>query len=277
MKNINKNLIFVLIIVAVFGFSTRNTEAQYMNVNTSYTSQGNTRATLSGTVNPGGNTTTAWFEYATTGNFSNYKETPHQFMGSQNREYPLSATITNLQPNTIYYARVVADNGRSIIRGNVITFVTNPTITNTQTIVNSPVVTNTYTNTVARNQIMYVEAPIQRQEVIYVTAPIQRQAVTYVEVPQNQVYAYNQVYSQNTTPVNYAYLNNNNTTTLNTNTLSTNTNTAIDYNNDYYNYNQNLTANTLFTNSFLPNNIVSWLILVLILVGIVAVIRRLVI
>jgi hypothetical protein len=278
MKNINKKIISVLIFVAVFTLGAQSTEAQY---STSYNSQSNTRATLSGTVNPGGNTTTAWFEYSNNSNFSNHMETNHQFIGSQNGEYPLTATITGLVPNATYYARIVADNGKSIIRGNVINFTTNGTITNT--IVNNPVVThtNTYTNTVARNQVMYVEAPYQRQEVVYVQAPIQRQAVTYIEVPQNQVYAYNQVYSQNTLPVNYAYLKNNttnlNTNTLSTNLLSTNTNTVIDYNEDYNNYNNTVTANAFFIGDFLPNNLFGWLILILVVVGIIAVIRRLVI
>lgn len=273
MKNMNKKLILSLIFVAVFAFGAKSVEAQY---STSYNSQSSTRATLSGTVNPGGNTTTAWFEYSDSRNFSNSMETNHQFIGSQNREYPLNATITGLIPNATYYARIVADNGKSIIRGNTITFTTNGTITNT--IVNNPVVTNTNTS-YNRNQVMYVEAPYQRQEVVYVQAPVQRQAVTYIEVPQNQVYSYNQVYTQNTAPVNYAYLNNN-TTTLNTNTTNTiaaNTNTVIDYNDDYNNYNNTVTANAFFVNDFLPNNLFGWLILVLVVVGIIVVIRRLVI
>jgi len=258
MKNINKNLIFLLIIIAVFSFGVKNTRAEYMNVNTSYTSQGIAEATLSGVVNPGGYTTTAWFEYATESNFTNYKETSHKFIGSQNLDYPISMTITDLRPDTIYYARIVADNGRSIIRGNVITFVTNPTITNTNTFVNNSVVRNT--NTVTRNQVVYVEAPIQKQEVVYVKAPVQTQHVTYVEVPQNQVYTNSYTYDRN----------------INAN-LNTKISTVSDYNNNYNNYNPSLTANTIFTNSFLPNNLFGWLILILIVASIIAVLRRIII
>lgn len=259
----NKKLILGLIFVAIFAFGAKNAEAQY---STSYNSQSSTRATITGTVNPGGNTTTAWFEYSNSNNFNNYKETSHQFIGSQNGDHPLSATITGLVPNTTYYARIVADNGKGIIRGNVITFTTNQGATNTivnTNVVHNPVVTNTntvYTNTAYRNQIMYVEAPIQTREFVY------------VEVPAHQVYSYNQIYTQNQVPVNYSYVN---TVTPNTNLAQTNT--VIDYNEDYNNYNNTVSANTFFINDFLPNNFLGWLLLILIVAGIVAVLRRIII
>lgn len=89
-----------------------------------------TSATISGTVNPNGNATTVWFEYGT--NQNNLTQTSQQIMNGTGQQQ-VTAQLSNLQPNTTYYFRLVAQNfcGGANVLGSLMTFTTgtsnNPT------------------------------------------------------------------------------------------------------------------------------------------------------
>lgn len=65
-------------------------------------------AILSGTVNPNGNTASAYFEYGTSSSLATYLQTPTQPAGSGTSPYPITASVSSLTPNTTYYYRIVA-------------------------------------------------------------------------------------------------------------------------------------------------------------------------
>lgn len=89
----------------------------------SATNVGNTYATLSGSVNPNGYYTTAWFEWGTnTGYFD--QRTDRQSVGSGGGYISVSNTANSLQVNTTYYYRIVGENSYGITRGNVMSFTT---------------------------------------------------------------------------------------------------------------------------------------------------------
>lgn len=88
-----------------------------------YTSQAaaidSTSAVLQGQVNPNGYYTTAYFEYGTNYNYSgNYyysgyslgNRTPDQAIGGGTASVQVAQVVQNLQPNTTYYYRVVAQS-----------------------------------------------------------------------------------------------------------------------------------------------------------------------
>ncbi len=81
-------------------------------------------ATLNGTVNPNGCATNAWFEYGTTGAYGG--QTSPQSVGSGSSPVAYSATVFNLQPNTLYHYRAVASNSGGTSFGADVTFVTGP-------------------------------------------------------------------------------------------------------------------------------------------------------
>ena len=91
-------------------------------------------ATLNGTVNPNGASTTVIFEYGTTtsyGSTATATQSPLAGTGSQN----VSASLTGLNPSTTYHFRVKATNSAGAIYGDDQTFttsappVTAPTVT----------------------------------------------------------------------------------------------------------------------------------------------------
>lgn len=65
-------------------------------------------ATISGTVNPNGNSTSFWFEFGTTQSLGQTTNT--QIVGSGNTQISVTGTLTNLENNKTYYYRVVAQN-----------------------------------------------------------------------------------------------------------------------------------------------------------------------
>ena len=85
---------------------------------------GSDSATLNGSVNPNGSSTTAWFEYGTNPAFSSYSSTTSQSVGSGNSATSVSAVVSGLTAGTTYYFRVAASNASGIIRGSVLTFTT---------------------------------------------------------------------------------------------------------------------------------------------------------
>jgi hypothetical protein len=85
----------------------------------------NSSATLNGTVNPRGLTTSIHFQYGTTTTYGS--TTPsHSYHGD--RTLPVSANIAGLSPNTTYHFRLVGTNIAGIAYGSDRTFTTlNPT------------------------------------------------------------------------------------------------------------------------------------------------------
>src|SRR5512132_336960 len=79
------------------------------------TALGTTTATVTGTVNPGGLTTSRYFEYGTTTNYGS--KTSSVGIGSGTANVDVSATLTSLSPGTTYHYRVVATNSTGTSRG----------------------------------------------------------------------------------------------------------------------------------------------------------------
>ncbi|MEK7593912.1 MAG: hypothetical protein AAB471_01965 [Patescibacteria group bacterium] len=78
-------------------------------------------ATLSGTVNGNGANTNAWFEWGPTSSFGNTVPQSSYGTGFSNYSY----TLSNLNYNTTYYYRALAQNSQGIIvYGNVVSFST---------------------------------------------------------------------------------------------------------------------------------------------------------
>jgi len=78
-------------------------------------------ATLNGSVNPEGSTTTVYFEYGTTTNYGS--TTPHQTK-TGDKSQNLSANISPLTASTTYHFRIVATNIAGTTRGGDRTFTT---------------------------------------------------------------------------------------------------------------------------------------------------------
>ena len=73
------------------------------------TSVGPTTATVTGTVNPGGQATTWYVEYGTSTSYG--AKTSNVSAGSGTANTAVSANLTGLTPGTTYHYRVVATNG----------------------------------------------------------------------------------------------------------------------------------------------------------------------
>src|SRR5262245_29079555 len=89
-------------------------------------------AELHGTVNPGGGSSAAWFEWGTTSSFGNRTETRLVVDGTTTLN--LSQPIGNLQPRTTYYFRLVGYHAAGNVPGETHTFTTSgdgPTTTTT--------------------------------------------------------------------------------------------------------------------------------------------------
>ena len=74
-----------------------------------------TSATLSGSVNPNGRSTSYWFEYGTTTNYGS--RTSSRSAGSGASSVGVARDITGLAPGTVYHFRVVAQNSVATTRG----------------------------------------------------------------------------------------------------------------------------------------------------------------
>ena len=82
----------------------------------SVTSVGTTTATVTGTVNPGGQATTWYVEYGTSTSYGT--KTSNVSAGSGSANTAVSANLTGLTPGTTYHYRVVATNGSGTARGS---------------------------------------------------------------------------------------------------------------------------------------------------------------
>ncbi len=83
-----------------------------------------TSAKLNGVVNPGSLNTTVSFEYGKTTSYTN-STTPEQVKA--NTEIPVGATISNLEPGTLYHYRLKTENSKGITYGADRTFTTQGT------------------------------------------------------------------------------------------------------------------------------------------------------
>jgi hypothetical protein len=88
------------------------------------TNVSSTSATLNGTVNPNGLSTTVKFQYGTTPSYGNeVVATPSPVTGTS--PVPVSASISGLTTNTVYHYRVFATNSAGTSNGADQTFTTN--------------------------------------------------------------------------------------------------------------------------------------------------------
>jgi hypothetical protein len=86
------------------------------------TSIAQTGATLNGSLNPNGLSTTTWFEYGTTTAYGT--ETTHVAAGSGSSSVPQSAVVSGLTRGTTYHYRIVAQSSAGAVRGADQTFTT---------------------------------------------------------------------------------------------------------------------------------------------------------
>jgi len=83
---------------------------------------GQTSATLKGTVNPNGTSTSVYFQYGTTTSYGS--TTASQAIGSGTTSVTVSQAVSGLICNTVYHFRAVATNGSGTTRGLDQTFST---------------------------------------------------------------------------------------------------------------------------------------------------------
>lgn len=81
-------------------------------------------ATLPGTVNPNGSSTTVWFLYALNASMTGAVQTPPQGIGAGTTALAFSANIAGLSPNTTYFYQAVASSSAGTTNGAVFSFAT---------------------------------------------------------------------------------------------------------------------------------------------------------
>jgi hypothetical protein len=114
-------------------FTTTNAPAPVV-VTSAASAITSTGATLNGTVNPNGQSTTWYFEYGTTTSYGT--KTPVQSGGSGSSAVSVSAAISGLVAGQVYHFRVDATSSAGTTVGSDMTFTTTPIIT-----VGAPIVT----------------------------------------------------------------------------------------------------------------------------------------
>lgn len=92
------------------------------------TSIGSSSATLRGSVDPNGAETTYWFEYSTDSLLGSVlvRSTEHKSAGAGMNPLQVDADISGLNSNTDYFFRIVAQNNQGTVRGERMTFKTQP-------------------------------------------------------------------------------------------------------------------------------------------------------
>ncbi len=91
---------------------------------------GGTTAAFSGSVNPGGLPTTAFFQYGLDPKYNGggplvyNQSTPAQTVGSDFTSHTVTASVSGLVPNAVYHVRLVANNSAGTTVGSDITFST---------------------------------------------------------------------------------------------------------------------------------------------------------
>lgn len=91
-------------------------------------SPGANSAAVTGSVNPNGLATSAWFEYAQDPDslLSNPTTTDNQAIGSGKAPVSINATLAPLNSTTTYYWRAAATNAEGTSKGSIKTFTTTP-------------------------------------------------------------------------------------------------------------------------------------------------------
>ena len=89
-----------------------------------------TSATLTGTIDPNGRSTSWHFDYGPTTAYGS--RTPNRDAGSGQQSITVSEGIGNLVPGTTYHYRLVASNSAGTVTGGDATFATIPAVTLTQ-------------------------------------------------------------------------------------------------------------------------------------------------
>jgi 6-phosphogluconolactonase (cycloisomerase 2 family) len=105
-------------------FRTTGVPVAPVAVTQAATGTGTSAATLHGQVNPGGRQAVFTFEYGTATSFGAI--TPVVALDDADALEPVSASLTGLQPDTTYYARVVAATSAGTTLGAVTAFTTGP-------------------------------------------------------------------------------------------------------------------------------------------------------
>jgi len=81
-------------------------------------------AIVTGTVNPNGQATTAWFEYGTDNTLADNTATAAVDQGSGNSAVSISVNLSGLNGSTTYYYVMVAQNATGTTRGTIRSFIT---------------------------------------------------------------------------------------------------------------------------------------------------------
>jgi hypothetical protein len=87
-------------------------------------------ATLTGTIDPNGRSTTWHFDYGPTTAYGS--RSPNRNVGSGQQSVTISEALSNLTPGTTYHYRLVASNSAGTSTGSDATFATVPAVTLTQ-------------------------------------------------------------------------------------------------------------------------------------------------
>jgi hypothetical protein len=101
--------------LAVGGVASAAVAAEPTAITGAVTSLGATTATVSGTVNAGGQATTWWVEYGTSTSYGSRTAAASAGSGTSNTQ--VSASFSGLSPGTTYHYRVVASNAAGTSRG----------------------------------------------------------------------------------------------------------------------------------------------------------------
>ena len=264
-------------------------------------------ATLNGLVNGSDiyNTYNAitWFEYGTSTYFGSSTARNNSNVGYTD----YSANIYNLSPNTVYYFRAVAQNGQGVTYGNINSFVTGPTnvvntttYTNNQNYANSSVTTNEATSIGTRSvrlNAFVVNSPDYSATTWFEwgstptlgnktptmslgTLNSARHINTISGLAPSTTYYFRAVIQNSSSRINGATLsfttkavavqNNTESTTETTTTTENVTNTTT-----LEPLVSSIAANTLGAPSFLPGNIIGWLLVILLILILILLSKRL--
>ncbi|MBP6866243.1 MAG: hypothetical protein KBC12_01735 [Candidatus Pacebacteria bacterium] len=276
MKNVYKKII-LSVVVLCFAFAGIKADAQSV-----------TSAVLNASVNPGGTRTTAWFEYGTNSSLNTWTETQHELIGTFNYAKAFSQTVYNLQPNTLYYFRVVTNNGYDTYRAGILSFTTgsnntsyntnqtsynyndgyNYTDQNTVNVTRYVVNETKYIDRVVQPQTVYTQPQtVSYQPVSYQYQPVAYQPVSYQTVAYQPMTS-NVVYQPAAGQVAYQPM-------TNTGYVPATTYTNNSYTAPIATTNTTLAAAPIFGANFLPTNLFGWLILLALILAVVFVVRRL--
>jgi Ca2+-binding RTX toxin-like protein len=105
----------LLSVVIPVGVAVAASQAAPSAVTGAASAVGAVSATLEGTVNPGGQATTWWFEYGKTTSYGS--KTATRNAGNGTADVDISAAVTGLTGGTVYHYRLVASNGTGTVRG----------------------------------------------------------------------------------------------------------------------------------------------------------------